>query len=106
MPDLAAPPFLVNRTVGVSQARLTCWSSNLMAELPMDRIRLGGTLLVVLVVTLLFGCTRHEIQTKSEVAIAPVEIKPIHITIDINIKVDRALDDFFGDIDKAAGKLK
>ncbi len=31
------------------------------------------------------------------------EIKPIHITIDINIKVDKALDDFFGDIDKAGG---
>lgn len=29
------------------------------------------------------------------------EIKPIHITMDINLKVDRALDDFFGDIDKA-----
>jgi len=30
----------------------------------------------------------------------PVEIKPIHITIDVNVKVDRALDDFFRDIDK------
>ncbi len=28
------------------------------------------------------------------------EIKPIHIKIDINLKVDRALDDFFGDLDK------
>ena len=41
-----------------------------------------------------WGCTRHEVEMK------PVEIKPIHITIDINVKVDRALDDFFGDIDK------
>ncbi len=40
------------------------------------------------------ACTRHEIEVK------PVEIKPIHITIDINVKVDRALDDFFGDLDK------
>lgn len=48
------------------------------------------------------GCTHHVVETKSEVALAPVEIKPIHITIDINIKVDRALDNFFGDIDKAA----
>lgn len=39
------------------------------------------------------GCTRHEVAMK------PVEIKPIHITIDVNVKVDRALDDFFGDID-------
>lgn len=41
------------------------------------------------------GCTRHEVDLK------PVEIKPIHITIDINVKVDRALDDFFGDLDAA-----
>jgi len=41
------------------------------------------------------GCTRHEVDVK------PVEIKPIHITIDINVKVDRALDNFFGDLDKA-----
>lgn len=41
------------------------------------------------------SCTRHEVDVK------PVEIKPIHITIDINVKVDRALDDFFGDLDAA-----
>jgi hypothetical protein len=40
------------------------------------------------------ACTRHEVEVK------PLEIKPIHITIDINVKVDRALDDFFGDLDK------
>ncbi len=43
----------------------------------------------------LSACTRHEVE------IQPVEIKPIHITIDINVKVDRALDDFFGDLDEA-----
>ncbi len=42
---------------------------------------------------LLPACTKHDINIK------PVEIKPIHITIDINVKVDRALDDFFGDLD-------
>jgi hypothetical protein len=41
------------------------------------------------------ACTKHEVDVK------PVEIKPIHITIDINVKVDRALDNFFGDLDKA-----
>ena len=41
------------------------------------------------------GCTKHEVEIK------PVEIKPIHITIDINVKVDKALDDFFGDLDGA-----
>ncbi|CAB1064112.1 hypothetical protein D1BOALGB6SA_8903 [Olavius sp. associated proteobacterium Delta 1] len=41
------------------------------------------------------GCTRHKVE------VAPVEIKPIHITIDVNVKVDKALDDFFSDIDDA-----
>lgn len=49
----------------------------------------------------LLGCTQHTIESKSEVTLQPVEIKPIHITIDVNIKVDRALDNFFGDLDKA-----
>ena len=53
-------------------------------------------LLAALVLLLLPGCTRHAVQ------VAPIEIKPIHITIDVNIKVDRALDDYFGDLDKAA----
>ena len=47
---------------------------------------------------MLSACTRHEVDVK------PVEIKPIHITIDVNVKVDRALDDFFSDIDEAATK--
>jgi hypothetical protein len=29
----------------------------------------------------------------------PIEVKPIHITLDVNVKVDRALDDFFGALD-------
>ncbi len=29
------------------------------------------------------------------------DIKPIHITMDINLKVDRELNNFFGDIDEA-----
>ncbi|MFM8338066.1 MAG: hypothetical protein ACKODK_21125 [Opitutaceae bacterium] len=30
----------------------------------------------------------------------PIEVKPIHITVDVNVKVDKALKDFFGDIDR------
>jgi hypothetical protein len=41
---------------------------------------------------LLGGC----LNVKTE----PIEVKPIHITVDVNVKVDRALDDFFGDLDK------
>ncbi len=50
----------------------------------------------IILYPLLQGC----IQTKHEVAIAPVEIKPIHITIDVNVKIDKELDDFFGELDK------
>ena len=47
------------------------------------------------------GCsTSHDVQ------LAPVEIKPIHITIDVNVKVDRALDSFFEYIDKTEGQIK
>lgn len=47
------------------------------------------------------GCnTSHEVQ------VAPVEIKPIHITIDVNVKIDKALDNFFDDIDKAEDQIK
>ena len=45
----------------------------------------------------LFAC-----QTQHKVEVAPVKIEPIHITIDVNVKIDRALDDFFGDIDEKA----
>ncbi|GAB6906580.1 conserved exported hypothetical protein [Desulfosarcina cetonica] len=56
---------------------------------------------MVLALWSLGGCaTHHEVEVK------PVEIKPIHITIDVNVKVDRALDDFFGDIDKTAQAIK
>lgn len=36
----------------------------------------------------------------------PIEVKPIHITVDVNVKVDKALDDFFGDLDKKAAAPK
>ena len=29
-----------------------------------------------------------------------IEVKPMHITIDVNLKVDKELDNFFDDIDK------
>lgn len=45
-------------------------------------------------------------QTKHAVEIAPVEVKPIHITIDVNVRIDKALDDFFGDIDEAEENIQ
>lgn len=41
------------------------------------------------------GCL---LRTENTVKVEPIEIKPIHITI--NVKVDKELDDFFGDIDE------
>jgi len=41
---------------------------------------------------LFWGCTHHEVEMK------PVEIKPIHITVDVNVRVEKAVEDFYGDI--------
>ena len=65
---------------------------------------LGTISILLLLMTL--GCTKHQVETKSQVEVAPVEIKPIHITIDINIRVEKALDDFFSDLDEKADSLK
>ena len=46
---------------------------------------------------LLAGC----LNIKTE----PIEVKPIHITVDVNVKVEKALDDFFGDLDKKSTTL-
>lgn len=45
--------------------------------------------------------TQHKIET-----VHRVEVAPMHITIDVNVKVDRALDDFFGDLDEAADQME
>lgn len=45
----------------------------------------------------LSGC----ISVKTE----PIEVKPIHITVDVNVKIDKALDDFFGDLDKKSSTI-
>ena len=39
------------------------------------------------------------IRTDNTVDVKPIEIKPVHITLDINIRIEKALDDFFGDLD-------
>ena len=49
-------------------------------------------------------CLLSACESKHEIEVKPVEIKPIHITIDVNIKIDRALDDFFGDLDQPPRK--
>ena len=39
------------------------------------------------------SCAR--LDTKSEVDVRPIEVKPIHITVDVNVRIDRELDQFF-----------
>ncbi|MDA3916175.1 MAG: YnbE family lipoprotein [Deltaproteobacteria bacterium] len=45
-------------------------------------------------------------QSSHQVEVKPVEIKPIHITIDVNIRVEKALDDFFEDLEAAEDEIK
>lgn len=48
------------------------------------------------------GCsTQHKVET-----VHKIEVAPMHITIDVNVKVDKALDDFFGDLDKTEEKIQ
>ena len=63
--------------------------------------RIGTVLMAGLLMLPLFAC-----QTQHKVEVAPMEVKPIHITIDVNVKVDRALEDFFEDIDAEADRYQ
>ena len=50
------------------------------------------------------GCT-PTIETKNEIEIKPIEVKPITMNINVNVKVERELEDFFGDLDQQAEQL-
>lgn len=57
----------------------------------------AGLLAALVLLAALTACqTQHKVET-----VHKVEVAPMHITIDINLKVDKALDDFFGDLDAA-----
>lgn len=36
----------------------------------------------------------------------PIEVKPIHITVDVNVRIERALDDVFGALDAQDPSMK
>lgn len=45
----------------------------------------------------LTGCkTEHKLE---------VDVKPLQVTIDVNIKIDRDLDNFFGSLDEAVKRF-
>ena len=59
-----------------------------------NRKTVMGAAAVLSALAVCAGCyTSHKIESTHE-------IKPIHITLDVNVKVDKALDDFFDDLDK------
>ncbi|NBB78408.1 MAG: hypothetical protein GVY36_03035 [Verrucomicrobia bacterium] len=59
----------------------------------MRRIYVPSISLVALMI--LGGCIQTEHRVESHHT-----IEPIHITVDVNLKVDRELNDFFGDLDE------
>ena len=65
-------------------------------------IRKCFILIGVILLVSAYGCTKHEVKTESKVEVAPIKVEPIHITIDLNIKIDKELDDFFSDLDEVA----
>jgi len=48
------------------------------------------------------SCVR--VETESKVDVRPIEVKPIHITVDVNVRVDRELDNFFAFEDQPTTK--
>lgn len=52
------------------------------------------TLFLAAATVLLGGCLNVKLE--------PIEI---HATLDVNVKVDKALDDFFGDLDKKSATI-
>ncbi|MCG6910523.1 MAG: hypothetical protein LJE94_10430 [Deltaproteobacteria bacterium] len=69
-------------------------------------IRRGLAIVGVILLIGGYGCTRHEIKSESKVEVAPIKVEPIHITIDLNIKIDKELDDFFSDLDEEAAETQ
>ncbi|HWA24773.1 MAG TPA: hypothetical protein VG734_03790 [Lacunisphaera sp.] len=53
-------------------------------------------LLAVLAPFLLGGC----VNVKTD---KPIEV---HVTVDVNVRVEKALDDFFGDLDKKSATIE
>jgi uncharacterized lipoprotein YajG len=70
-------------------------------ELPMKTTAVYVIMAAALLL-LAAGCqTQHKVETTHK-----IEVAPMHITIDVNVKVDKALDDFFGDLDAAEDELQ
>jgi hypothetical protein len=53
------------------------------------------------ILTALSCQTKHQVET-----VHKIEVAPMHITIDVNVKVDKALDDFFSDLDQVEDQIE
>lgn len=56
---------------------------------------------VAMCALLLSACvkTTHEVRTYHE-------IQPIHIAVDVNLRIERELNDFFGDMDRRSSLMR
>ncbi|MBN2449662.1 MAG: hypothetical protein JXR77_04695 [Lentisphaeria bacterium] len=54
------------------------------------------TMLALALLPLPLGFATGCVRVKTD----PIEVKPIHITVDVNVRVARELDSFFDDIDR------
>ncbi|HJO92756.1 MAG TPA: lipoprotein [Victivallales bacterium] len=62
--------------------------------------KIGIILFPISLLALLTACqTSHKIESTHE-------IKPVHIVIDVNLKVEKELDNYFDNIDSAEKKLE
>ena len=71
-----------------------------MNEHPTGPTRHGAAAALLLLAALAItasGCIRHQVD--------PVRIEPVHITVDVNLRVDRQLDDFFDFQDEIEAEL-
>jgi hypothetical protein len=65
--------------------------------------------MLVLAAVLLFmptACTQHRVKVDPIRTEHVVEVKPMTINVNVRVKVDRALEDYFGDIDAAREGLE
>jgi len=49
----------------------------------------AGWLVTIVLLFASLGCTKHTVHVE------PIKVEPIHITVDVNLRVDRELDNFF-----------
>ncbi|HPO90806.1 MAG TPA: hypothetical protein P5239_10505 [Victivallales bacterium] len=62
-------------------------------------------LCLVLLFPCFSACTHHKVETESKVELAPVEVKPIHIVLDVNIKIQEELKKKFEKEDEIAKSI-